>query len=1208
MDNKFIDDTLYLHYFGTKVLNVWRSTNWDKLSDRLRNKFESFRNEIFKFSGSRKELEKLINERLKELYKVAYEEDKSEDEGSAVRELHKQTIAYFKERNIELNIIPLPPPRVKVIDGLSGKSLLDAEVVGEGPFLIVKRDGYKDFIGPADGGVVKLSPLPVDFLVKVILTDEFGDLGPASGAVVVAKPISYVGRTEEALADEHGTVKLRLFFDQEYEVKASYGDSVCGKHVTISKFYEEIELKIQTREYCRLRVNVVPRVTSLSDFMSSVRRPELFITLYDLEGNFLAKGYTGEEISLARPLKPCSKVIVNVYPIDSGDQYLEEWHKTLKDYFMSEVEHPTISVERQEINIRVPFPSQTPRQSLNKQERLSVRFSKLPVFRDIERFVKMFSYKGKKPEITDKSFCDYLEWGDERKAMAIFGKDYDGRVLKLYRHQYDALMRLEEAGSKPLCLILASGMASGKTEVAVLYLLKLFKRTNFGPGGHALVVYPTRELLRNQYSRWKMYFDGAYDLGYLPVHVEVAMLYGELSSVRKEREMGKLRRAPCVVLTTASMLFSWANRLDKELGVIPSIIVLDEVHYYSAFDLTLIIELLRFILRTYGGCSKVLMFSATIGKREEFARNVEECLPNVIDIAGESLQGPETIYSVDLSSMEEKEQEAIINKILKQYSERGFSDKTIIFAKDRNEAESLFRKEELKTFRRMSCLHLGDMDMYERKISARYFSAGERKVIVSVKTLEVGIDVGDASRIIHLKLPPTLNEFMQREGRIGRRGQECESIVILRDKGDTKRFEEWIEKLATSRQHPDTSELLSKLVFNSGCEVAQQIRHKYEASRKFPEYIIKFKEFKYRCKVYGGLTSFFVKSNNKSAILEGKHRSREKRIWVKDVIFRYLPYSIRQVLGKRCIVKDIVFPQTKGEKPTIVIEDLERSNLISHDLKGAVHMTTCSVDVNIHPLPSLSQYKTIIVEYDPRAVNYVERRVGKIYDEKSGCHLEVPVYHVIGKFPVRDGIRAKLRKRSWDFTRGFEITINVPSEIADALRPFLHGKDLESVQSLLKVTLDEYVHLAVHAILNQVVRKAGWSPREIDHFIKSIVNVDEETKQKLKELIEEPVNDDVKCNRLIESLLPRLSMTVVIGNKADLLKGFNWDDVQIEELERLETADLEAELIYPWCPVKPDLLRHNLADPNNKDRKLIAKLAGLILEKVKEVASGVKGW
>ncbi|MEM3541910.1 MAG: helicase-related protein [Candidatus Methanomethylicia archaeon] len=484
---------------------------------------------------------------------------------------------------------------------------------------------------------------------------------------------------------------------------------------------------------------------------------------------------------------------MHIYPIDPEGYHLEEWHARLKSLTVGKGGDILIRLDKQEINIPIPVSYDYSDKSLK------TKFKDLHTFRSFKKDIKVFSCRGRLPETTNVSFCEYLNWNEKNKVMALFGGK-NGEVIRLYRHQFEALRILEESGPERLCLILASGMASGKTEVAILYLLKIFKKLGVvKPGGHIVVVYPTRELLRNQYARWKTYFYGAYDLGYLSSRVEVAKLYGELARrdpVEYEREKEKLEKSPCIVLTTVSTLFGWANKLDSVLNyTVPSVMLFDEIHFYTALDLTLVMELLNFILNKYGGLNKILMFSATIGELKEFAANVEFFLNvKTVPVRGESLQGQKTTYSIDLSEKDDKQQEAVINQILENYAKRGFYDKTIIFAKDRNEAESLYSRLS-RSFRRMACLHLGDMDELERRKSARDFMLGERKVIITVKTLEVGIDIGDVSRVIHLGLPPSLNDFMQREGRIGRRGQECESIVILRDSGEVKRFNKWIEEL-----------------------------------------------------------------------------------------------------------------------------------------------------------------------------------------------------------------------------------------------------------------------------------------------------------------------------------------------------------------------------------------------------------------------------
>ncbi|MEM2560548.1 MAG: helicase-related protein [Candidatus Bathyarchaeia archaeon] len=772
------------------ILNKWYAEFSKHFSYKIKTQYFFFRDKIWRFKGSWANFETLINEELRRLYDIA-----EEGERQFILDLYKRTAKYFKWLNIKL-----PPPHVKVVDALSGKSVGDVQIKYDGQRIIVQREGYKGFMGIVkDEAIIKIMPIQADVIIKATLVDDLGDIGPHSHLLIEVKPVSYRGENIKSITNENGMARLKLLFNQEYELSYSHENATYNMRVLIDSLYKEIEIKPKTSAYHRLRVNICPETRSLFDFIINDKTAHLLIILYDLEGNLIAKGYTGEIIDVGKHLKPGLQIIAHIYPIDPEGRYIEEWHARLKNLTISKGEDTPIPLNKQEINISIPVSHN------HSDKHLKTKFKDLDIFRSFSKDIKVFFCREKRPEVVSISFSEYLGWNEKSKVMALFGGK-NGEAFCLYRHQFEALRILEESGPKRLCLILASGMASGKTEVAILYLLKIFRKLGaVKPGGHVVVVYPTRELLRNQYARWKTYFNGAYDLGYLSLPVEVVKLYGELATKRPmeyEREKEKLVRSPCIVLTTASTLFGWANKLDSVLNdTVPSVMLFDEIHFYTALDLTLIMELLNFMLNKYGGLNKILMFSATIGGLKEFSANVEDFLGiKTVPIRGESLQGQKATYSINLSEKDDKQQEAVINQILENYARKGFDDKTIIFTRDRNEAESLYDRLS-RSFRRMACLHLGDMDELERRKSARDFMLGRRKVIITVKTLEVGIDIGDASRVIHLGLPQSLNDFMQREGRIGRRGQECESIIILRDSGEVKRFNKWIEELGYEPIH-----------------------------------------------------------------------------------------------------------------------------------------------------------------------------------------------------------------------------------------------------------------------------------------------------------------------------------------------------------------------------------------------------------------------
>ena len=101
-------------------------------------------------------------------------------------------------------------------------------------------------------------------------------------------------------------------------------------------------------------------------------------------------------------------------------------------------------------------------------------------------------------------------------------------------------------------------------------------------------------------------------------------------------------------------------------------------------------------------------------------------------------------------------------------------------------------------------IHYGSMVKSERTKNEQNFRNGEIPVMVTVKTLQQGIDIGLVQRIVHVGLPYKQTDFWQRQGRMGRRGdiERCESIVLPSPKvpfdmfvvSDKERFQEFMTK------------------------------------------------------------------------------------------------------------------------------------------------------------------------------------------------------------------------------------------------------------------------------------------------------------------------------------------------------------------------------------------------------------------------------
>lgn len=59
------------------------------------------------------------------------------------------------------------------------------------------------------------------------------------------------------------------------------------------------------------------------------------------------------------------------------------------------------------------------------------------------------------------------------------------------------------------------------------------------------------------------------------------------------------------------------------------------------------------------------------------------------------------------------------------------------------------------------------------------FKRGEIDVVISTPTLELGVDIGDVDAAVLASIPPSYNRYLQRVGRVGRRGQTGYVIQIL---------------------------------------------------------------------------------------------------------------------------------------------------------------------------------------------------------------------------------------------------------------------------------------------------------------------------------------------------------------------------------------------------------------------------------------------
>lgn len=391
----------------------------------------------------------------------------------------------------------------------------------------------------------------------------------------------------------------------------------------------------------------------------------------------------------------------------------------------------------------------------------------------------------------------------------------------------------------------------------------------------------------------------------------------------------------------------------------------------------------------------------------------------------------------------------------------------------------------------------------------------------------------------------------------------------------------------------EVEELMAKLKFNPDSELAKRIRRHVELSGRFPK-VVDIDGFKVECKVYGGKRSIPVKLGDREV----------KSVWIDDVIFRYLPYSMTRHEGKRYVVREVVVGRDSEGRmrcSEVVIEDFDHTSLLSEDVKRRpIHSTTSDVRVEMEPR-GRGPYSTFIIKYDPLAVNYIGRGEREVFDPEEGRFIKLPYYYVIERFPVPRDVREALREESTDFTRGFMVELKVPRDVVEGVAQVISAEGLEGLINASYAAIDECVHLALHAIVNMMVEVERWNYRDVDHFVDVRVDIDEEVRARLRELLGLGEGDRVRA--IADVLAPKLSVRAIVGSKVDLVKGFNWDELEVDRLEGLEGRDLEAELALPRCFTRPTLIRGS-----PRANKLIASLARALVEGFKDASSKVKAY
>ncbi len=429
---------------------------------------------------------------------------------------------------------------------------------------------------------------------------------------------------------------------------------------------------------------------------------------------------------------------------------------------------------------------------------------------------------------------------------------------RVYKHQLESLEALENG----LNVILKSGTGSGKTEAWVIYALRrCLEDSSF----RVIAIYPTLALANDQVRRITAYGDA----------VRVPVLQLDAPSREKlvktaGRSGVRTRIAASRILITnpAFMLYELKRFILKPSSSMleqffrrANMIVIDELDFYSPREIALLLGMIELITLASEAKPQVVVLTATLANPEELGeylgrvtgrsyRVIEGAAFHVENhsylVLGKNLRriwekAREAARRITTESLDEDVIEAL--RDYKKFREEAYrvisylkavgvevpspavepeeiiasyaqdDGVTLVFTRGIARAEEIAKRVADIVGDEVVAAHHHLVPKSRREEIERRAREGRVRVIVSPRTLTQGIDIGTIVRVVHIGLPEDVREYVQREGRKGRRLEIpfTETIIIPSGSWDWELLSKGLEALRKWLSLP-----LEKTIVNPG--------------------------------------------------------------------------------------------------------------------------------------------------------------------------------------------------------------------------------------------------------------------------------------------------------------------------------------------------------------------------------------------------------
>jgi len=320
-------------------------------------------------------------------------------------------------------------------------------------------------------------------------------------------------------------------------------------------------------------------------------------------------------------------------------------------------------------------------------------------------------------------------------------------------------------------LILAP-TASGKTEAALLPIMSsILNNTDNELYLKCIYVAPLKALLNDIEERLIDLKGGENTAPY------ILKWHGD---VPRSKKLKGLKEVPDILLTTPESL--------EVLLVSPHIdhialfrkiqfVIIDEIHNFafSPRGSQLISILSRLDYISESSIQKIGL-SATIGNPQNILDWM--CYKNPLKSSIISYTELSKKPSISIRHYESDDEAAYLNN-LKELCSNG---KTLIFNNSKYYTEKIAK--DLESIKIHAYVHHGSLSKFIREDAEDKIKNESRGVISATSTLELGIDIGNLDKVVQYQVLPSVNSFLQRIGRTGRRSGKNPFIACLSDEYD----------------------------------------------------------------------------------------------------------------------------------------------------------------------------------------------------------------------------------------------------------------------------------------------------------------------------------------------------------------------------------------------------------------------------------------